>query len=221
MAKTAIILGITGLTGSILAQQLFEDIDYKEVISFHRRVSGLNHPKLTEHVIDLFELNKEKEHFKADVVFCCIGTTRAQTRDKKLYKAIDYGIALQAAKLCVKNSIPTFIAISALGATADSHFFYNRTKGEMQRDIAKLSISNIYFIQPALIAGNREQSRAAEQVVVGFFKIINPLLVGCLRKYQSIKPLEIAKTMLFLAKNGYNKAIIESDEIKKIAHENA
>jgi len=221
MGKKAIILGITGLTGTVLAKQLFEDDDYTEIVSFHRRKSGLKHPKLTEYVVDLFELNKEKERFKADVVFCCIGTTKSKTKDKETYKAIDYGIPLQAAQLCKANGIDTFIAISALGADAESRIFYNRTKGEMQRDILQLSIKNCYFMQPALLAGDREESRTAESFAIGIFKIINPLLLGPLRKYRSINPTKIAKTMRFVAKNGYIKPLIESDEIQQIAHENA
>jgi len=221
MAKTAIILGITGLTGGILAKQLFEDDTFDSVISFHRRKSGLKHQKLTEYVVDLFELKKEKERFKADVVFCCIGTTQAKTEDKETYKAIDYGIPLQAARLCQENKIPTFIAISALGADADSRIFYNRTKGEMQRDVQKLSLSHIYFMQPALLAGKREESRTAEKIAINIFKILNPILVGPLRKYRSIKPAKIAKTMRFIAINGYPQMIIESDKIQQIADENA
>lgn len=221
MGKKAIILGITGLTGTVLAKQLFEDDDYTEIVSFQRRTSGLKHPKLTKYVGDLFELNKEKERFKADVVFCCIGTTKSKTKDKETYKAIDYGIPLQAAQLCKANGIATFIAISALGADAESRIFYNRTKGEMQRDILQLSIKNCYFMQPALLAGDREESRTAESFAIGVFKIINPLLLGSLRKYRSINPTKIAKTMRFVAKNGHKKPLIESDEIQQIAHENA
>lgn len=221
MRKKAIILGITGLTGTVLAKQLFEDEDYAEVISFHRRESGLKHPKLTEHVVDLFQLKKEAARFKADVVFCCIGTTQAKTEDKETYKAIDYGIPLQAAQLCKINGIDTFIAISALGADADSRIFYNRTKGEMQRDILELAIENSYFMQPALLAGEREESRTGESIAIAAFKIINPILLGPLRKYRSIKPAKIAEAMRRVAKNGYKKPLIESDEIQQIAHGNA
>jgi uncharacterized protein YbjT (DUF2867 family) len=221
MEKKAIILGITGLTGTVLAKQLFEDDEYTEVISFHRRKSGLENPKLTEHVVDLFELEKEKARFNADVVFCCIGTTQAKTEDKEMYKAIDYGIPLQAAQLCKVNGIDTFVAISALGADAQSRIFYNRTKGEMQRDILKLAIKNSYFMQPALLAGERKDNRTGESIAIRAFKIINPILLGPLRKYRSIKPAKIAKTMRFVAKNGYKKSLIESDEIQQIAHENA
>jgi len=71
MGKKTIILKINGLTGTVLAKQLFEHKEYAEVISFHRRKSGLKHPKRTEHVVDLFKLEKEAARFKVDVGFCC------------------------------------------------------------------------------------------------------------------------------------------------------
>ncbi|MGB3775462.1 MAG: NAD-dependent epimerase/dehydratase family protein [Leeuwenhoekiella sp.] len=221
MGKTAIILGITGLVGGVLAEQLFKDNDYEQVISFHRRKSGLQNQKLTEYIVDLFELEKEVERFKADVVFCCIGTTKSKTEDKSTYKSIDYGIPLQAAQLCEINAIPTFMAISAMGADASSSIFYNRVKGEMQRDIMKLTIPNRYFLQPALLSGDRNEKRVGESIANAIFKVINPILLGPLRKYRSIEPSKIATTMRVVAKNGYHKRLIESDEIKYIADENA
>ncbi|MEC8682948.1 MAG: NAD-dependent epimerase/dehydratase family protein, partial [Bacteroidota bacterium] len=96
MKKTALILGITGVTGRLLAKHLFDDERFEKVISFHRRKSGLQHPKLEEHIVDMFDLEKYQEAFNADVVFCCVGTTQSKTSDKETYKKIDYGIPLVA-----------------------------------------------------------------------------------------------------------------------------
>ena len=219
MAKKAIILGITGLTGGILAQQLFKDADYDTVISFHRRKSGLQHPKLTEHIIDLQKLNESAAAFDADVVYCCIGTTQAKTPDKQKYKAIDYAIPVAAASLCAHLGIPIFVAISAMGANPNSSFFYNRIKGEMEGDILKMGIARPYFLQPALIAGDRKEARPAEKIAITAFRVINPLLMGPLKKYRSIKPETIAKAMREVAQKGYAKNRIPSDEIKEIAEE--
>lgn len=218
MKKKVIILGITGLTGNLLAKALLEDENYEEIISFHRRKSGINHPKLTEYMVNMDQLEDENEHFKADVVFCCVGTTKAKTRDKDAYKAVDYGIPLQAARLCEQNNIPTIIVISAMGANPNSRIFYNRIKGEMERDLLKLNIPHTYLLEPALLAGNREEKRTGERVAIAIFKLLNPLLRGPLRKYQSIKPETLVKTMQKLAKNRYNANQIESDKIKEIAN---
>ncbi len=218
MGKTAILLGITGLIGNALAKNILEDSRYDKLISFHRRKSGIVHPKLEEHIVDLFELEKYAEQFKGDVVFCCIGTTQAKTDDKETYKKIDYGIPVSAAKLSTYNNIPKFIAISALGANPSSSVFYNKTKGEMERDVLKQNVNETYFLQPSLLAGDREEQRTLEKLAIGAFKVLNPLLIGPLKKYQSIKPEPIVATMQYLAFNTYSEIRIESDEIKKIAN---
>ncbi len=137
MKKSAIILGATGLTGNLLLKKLLKDPSFEKIKLFSRSSSEINSPKIEEHLIDMFQLESHSEAFTADVVFCCIGTTKAKTPDNETYKKIDYGIPVSAAKLAKKNSIKTFIVISAMGADADSSIFYNKTKGEMQRDVLK------------------------------------------------------------------------------------
>lgn len=217
MKKTAIILGITGVTGSLLAKHLFDDERFEKVISFHRRQSGLQHPKLEEHVIDMFELEKHQEAFKADVVFCCVGTTQSKTSDRETYKKIDYGIPLAAAKLCVANDIKRLIVISALGADPESRVFYNKVKGQMERDVLAEKPKNTYFLEPALLAADREEKRTAEKIGIAAFKVLNPFLIGPLKKFRSITPEALVKTMLYLTFNTYEDARIPSDEIQKLA----
>ncbi|EAQ48156.1 NAD(P)H-binding protein [Leeuwenhoekiella blandensis] len=217
MKKTAIILGITGVTGSLLAKHLFDDERFEKVISFHRRPSGLQHPKLEEHVIDMFELEKHQEAFKADVVFCCVGTTQSKTSDRETYKKIDYGIPLAAAKLCVTNDIKRLIVISALGADPESRVFYNKVKGEMERDVLAKKPKNTYFLEPALLAADREEKRVAEKIGIAAFKVLNPFLIGPLKKFRSIKPKALVKTILYLTFKTYEEARVPSDEIQKLA----
>tara|TARA_Y100000815_G_C13146062_1_gene426163 strand:+ start:401 stop:631 length:231 start_codon:yes stop_codon:yes gene_type:complete len=73
-------------------------------------------------------------------------------------------------------------------------------------------------LQPSLIAGDRDEKRTLETVSKMIMTIINPLLIGGLKKYRSIHPLTIAKAMIQVAKNGYKHVIIPSNEIKAIAH---
>ena len=82
MAKTAIIIGATGLTGGILLQGLLEDKRYQKIKLFSRKSCNIKHPKIEEYLVDLFELEKQQHLFIADEVFCCIGTTKAKTPNK-------------------------------------------------------------------------------------------------------------------------------------------
>lgn len=215
--KTAILLGATGLTGSVLLQLLLTDERYSQVIVFTRSPLRLTHPKLKEIQCDLLKLEAQQTHFKADEVFCCIGTTKAKTPDKELYKAIDFGIPVSTAQLCKQNNIPAFLVVSAMGADASSSVFYNRVKGEMEAVVLSVGLPKTHILQPSLIGGDRKESRPGEYVGKQLMKAFNFLMVGSLKKYRTISPENIAETMLWLANNPYADTRLTSDIITKIA----
>lgn len=216
MSKTAIILGATGLTGGILLDKLLIDDRYHKIILFSRKSSGIQHPKIKEHIADMLKLRDYAEQFVADDVFCCIGTTNSKTPDKDLYHAIDYGIPVSAARLSATNSISALIVISALGANSESRIFYNRTKGEMENAVLEFNIPKIHILQPSLIGGKRYEKRTGEYFFKKVMKVMNPLLLGSLKKYRSISPETIVSSMIWLANNDFTKKRIPSDEIEEL-----
>lgn len=215
--KTAIILGATGLTGNLLLQLLLKDNRYKKIKLFSRATSGVVEPKIEEYLGDLIHLETFKNDFKADEVFCCIGTTKSKTSDKELYKKIDFGIPTKAAKLCGENGINTLVIISALGANSKSNIFYNRTKGEMEEAVIKLNIPKTHILQPSLIGGKREEKRIGEWIFKQLMRVANLVMAGPLKKYKSIHPNDIAKAMVWLANNQHGSVKIPSDTIRILA----
>ncbi|WP_116790303.1 NAD(P)H-binding protein [Flavobacterium psychrotrophum] len=216
MSKTAIILGATGSTGTELLKLLLADDRYEKVKLFSRNSVNVSHPKVKEYLIDLFKLEDYAADFTADVVFCCIGTTKAKTPDENTYHKIDYGIPVAAARLAMVNNIPSFIVISAVGVSKDSRFFYNRTKAEMQEAVLAQHIDNTYILQPSLILASRADNRLGEKIGAAVMTLLNPLLWGNLAKYRSIKASTIAKAMVWLDNNSYDKQIITSDKIVQL-----
>ncbi len=214
MKKKAIILGATGLTGSHLLELLLNDPNYETVKVFTRKKLPNIHPKLEEHEVDLLKLSEHADKFTADVVFCCIGTTKAKTPNKELYRAIDYGIPVEAAKLCKQNSINSFICISALGANPESKVFYNRLKGEMERDVLAQQIEHTQLLQPSLIVGNREEKRIGEDLSKQFMKIFGFLIPA---RYKMIEGKTIAQAMVRMASKPTKETIVPSEKIKEIA----
>ncbi len=214
--KTAIVLGATGLTGSLLLDRLLQDDSYSTIKLFSRSSVGYSNSKIEEHLINLFELEKHQKEFRGDVVFCCIGTTKAKTPDEEIYRKVDYGIPVSAAGLAKRNGITKFLVISALGADAESRIFYNKTKGEMERDVLKEDIPETYIFQPSLIVGDRQEKRFFESLGKNLMKLGNHLMIGSLKKYRSIHAETIAKAMVIVAAIGHQEKRIESDEIKDI-----
>tara|TARA_R110002111_G_scaffold57363_10_gene97228 strand:- start:6942 stop:7607 length:666 start_codon:yes stop_codon:yes gene_type:complete len=219
MKKTAIILGASGLTGGFVLQKLIEDDRYDTIKLFSRsKIEGLPN-KVKQFIGDLLELNQFKDDFIADEVYCCIGTTAKKTPDKTLYKKIDFGIPVAAAKLSKENNIPTFLVVSAMGANNNSTVFYNKTKGEMEHNILMQQIKNTFVLRPSLIGGDRQESRRLEKIGLVIFKVIQPLFIGKLKKYKIVKAETIAEAMIYLANtNHYADVIITSDDINKLGN---
>ena len=217
MGKTAIILGATGLVGGIVLQKLIEDEAYTAIKLFSRnKIEGLP-IKVKQFLGNILQLENFEKDFEADEVFCCIGTTAKKTSDKTVYKAIDYGIPVTAAKLSKRNNIPTFMVVSAMGANARSNIFYNKTKGEMERDVLLQKIINTYVLQPSIIGGKRKETRIGEKIGLAVFKLFQPLFFGGLKKYQITEAEHIAQAMINLANSPSKKQFIASHDIEALA----
>lgn len=217
MGKTAIILGATGAVGSQLLERLLQDPEYSKIKLFARGENTHTAAKIDYHKIDVLELDHYATAFTGDVVFCCIGTTKAKTPDTTQYRKIDFGIPVTAARLSKENGIPVFIVISALGANSKSSTFYTKTKGEMQDAVLELALPKTHILQPSLIVSKRADNRILEKIATGFMALLNPLLVGSARKYRSITAEKIAITMQWLATHDY-ATFVPSDKIQEIAH---
>jgi uncharacterized protein YbjT (DUF2867 family) len=215
MKKTAIILGATGLTGSILLEKLLKDDRYKTIKLFSRKeIEGLP-SKVKQFIGDLLDLDNFKKDFTADEVYCCIGTTTKKTPDKKRYKKIDFGIPVTAAKLAKTNGIPAFLVISAIGANAQSSIFYSKTKGEMEQAVLSEKIKKTHVLQPSIIGGDRQEKRIGEKIGLVVIKQLQPLFFGKLKKYRITEAEDIAEAMINLANSTSTKKIIPSDQITK------
>lgn len=191
-----------------------DDPNYGTIKLFSRRTIGIDSPKIKEYIIDLFELKKHQSKFSGDVVFCCIGTTKAKTPNRDTYRKIDLGIPVDAAELAKTNGIETFLVISALVANSKSSVFYNRVKGEMEEMVLSKGIPNTYILKPSLIIGNRNEKRFGEGLAAGVMKVFNFLIP---KKYKSIPAETIVESMVKIARNGYSKSEIPSEEIRAIA----
>jgi len=213
--KTAIILGATGLTGSLLLDRLIADDSYTRIKLFSRKSTGKTSPKVEEYIGDMLQLEHFKNDFVADEVYCCVGTTSAKTRDRRVYRDIDFGIPHAAARLARDNKVPTFLVISSMGANPKSKIFYSRTKGEMEQAVLGQDIPHTYILRPSLILGKRNESRFGENLGALLLKISAVFLHGRLKKYRAIAADCIAAAMVQLADSKPDMQIVESDLIRE------
>lgn len=217
MSKKAILLGATGLIGADLLKKLLSAPIYTEVLVITRKEIRNDNAKLKQLVIDFEDIAKHKSEITGDVVFCCLGTTAKKTPDKTLYKKIDYQYPLDVARIAFNNGAKSYHLVSAMGADANSSIFYNRTKGEIERDLKLIGFEKLNIYQPSLLDGDRKESRFLERMIIGVMRTLNPILVGGLKKYRSIKIEKVANAMIKQANiSTQGIHVFPSDEIEKL-----
>ena len=217
--KTALIIGSTGLIGSQLLDLLLESQEYDKVITFVKRDSGIQHPKLKQHIIDFDKPETYKKLVVGDDFFCSIGTTIKKAGSQNAFRKVDFEYPKQFASLAQQNKVKQFLIITSLGADANSSNFYLKTKGEIQDFLKNCAFESISILQPSLLLGNRTEFRLGEKMGVYFIKLFSFLFIGNLKKYKAIQSEAVAKAMFIIAQKNYKGfQIIESDSIQGIAN---
>ena len=195
---TAVVLGATGLTGSLLLQELLKDKDYKTVRILVRRNVNVSHPKLEQEIVDFNDIDDYTKKFgEGDVIFSCIGTTQKNVKgDKALYEKIDLDIPVNAAKIGISKNYKKFLIVSAIGANENASNFYLRLKGRTEKTLKEIPYVSLSIFQPSLINGKRNENRTGESIAQTVMDLLSFLLLGPLEKYRSIGANNIARAMV-------------------------
>jgi len=212
--KTALLAGATGLVGSQLLPLLLASDRYAKVITVGRRPLPQVHPKLEQRVIDLDQLEEARLSLIADDVYCCLGTTMKQAGSKEAFYKVDYLYVVKLAAITAANFAAQLLIVSAMGADAESRFYYNRVKGEMEEAVRQTPFRAIHLFRPSLLLGERAAKRTGEQIGAVLMKLLQPIMLGPLRKYRAVSALAVARAMLHAAEEeGGGVRVHLSDEI--------
>ncbi|MBB6612336.1 oxidoreductase [Pontibacter sp. Tf4] len=216
--RNALIVGASGLVGGHCLRLLLASDRYSQVISIGRRDLPLIHPKLDQKVIDFDNLKKYAPELVADDVFCCLGTTIKKAGSKENFYKVDHTYVVELARLTAAKHAAQFLVVSAMGADAGSMIFYNKVKGEMERDVQEFGFRGVHIFRPSLLLGDREEERTGEELASKIMKPLSSLMVGPLRRYKPIPGEDVAKAMLYAAEqNRGGTQIYPSDKIAEMA----
>ncbi|MBN8821995.1 MULTISPECIES: oxidoreductase [unclassified Spirosoma] len=209
--KTALVIGATGLIGNLLTHRLVDSSFYSNVKVLVRKSLNWQHPRLQEVIFDFDHPNGLLT--QADDVFCCLGTTIKKAGSKDAFRKVDYQYPLDIARLSLASGASQFAIVTALGAKADSSIFYNRVKGEVERDLTALNFPTLLIFRPSLLLGDRSESRLGERIGAGVMRLFGPLIPS---KYKGIDASKVANAMLETTQQGLTgKHVFESDDLQK------
>lgn len=169
--STAIVLGATGAIGQHLVTQLSRRNEVKSVIVITRRELDVAREfphatasKLQPALLDFERLEAEVAELlpAGAVAFVALGTTKKQAGSKEAFRRVDHGLVLAFARACKTAGVSKLGVVTAHGTNARSSVFYNRVKGEVERDIQALGLPCVFFARPSLLLGRPEDGRLAE-----------------------------------------------------------
>jgi uncharacterized protein YbjT (DUF2867 family) len=192
--KTAIIFGVTGLTGKTILNQLIADTRYSKIYTVARRPTGFKNSNVEEIIFDYKDFTSLPQ-LKVDHVFSCMGTTIKKAGSQTAQQVIDREYPIEISRYAKAIGAEKHVVVSSVGADINSGNFYLRTKGEMEEGVKKHFPSTV-FVRPSFIFGDREERRLGEKIGINVFKLINPLLFSGLSKYKGVSVEKLAKTMI-------------------------
>jgi uncharacterized protein YbjT (DUF2867 family) len=164
--KTVLLLGATGLVGGHVLTRLLRDDTCDRVVTLTRSPVCVSEgrAKLDARIVDFDTPAAWMDQVAADQTICALGTTIRKAGSREAFRRVDFHYPLTIARAMVKQRCRHFLLVSAMGADAHSRIFYNRVKGELERDLLGLGFDSVSIFRPSLLLGDRQEFRPGEAV---------------------------------------------------------
>lgn len=196
----AVLIGVTGMVGNYLLEELLADPWFDSVRVLVRRPYEPTHPKLEKMLVDFNDKDSVLVALNdCDVAFCTIGTTQKKVKgDKAAYRKVDYDIPVNLARFCNMTGCKKFILVSAVGANAKSSNFYLKLKGEVEEAVKTQGLQSVHIMRPSFLLGERKENRTGEKIAKAVMLTFSFLVPS---KYKAIHGRDVAKAMVKAAKD--------------------
>jgi len=207
-----VVAGSTGLVGRACVAA-FAAAGHR-VIALARRQPepGALPAGATVRVVDWEHLDASMDSLDASHVVCALGTTMKQAGSPAAFRRVDHDYPMMLARITRQLGARHFLLVSALGADPESRVFYNRVKGEVERELTALAFPGLTIARPSLLLGAREETRPLESLM----QRLGWLMPA---KYAPIDANDVAAALVRLAgEDRPGVRIVESRELRALAN---
>ena len=214
------IVGATGLIGSSLVRIAAFDPRYRVSALARRELPIPAGARIEVLVVEPARWEAGLNQLRPRIVVNALGTTwKKSGQDEAAFCAVDHDLVLDVARAARAVGAERFVHISSVGADPASRAFYLRTKGEVERELAKLKLRRLDILQPGLLRGSRSgDRRAMERLGILASPLTNLLLHGNARRFRAIDATVVARAALgFALEKAAGRFIHENDELHRAA----
>lgn len=217
-----LILGATGMVGQGVLRECLRDEGVQRVVTLGRTSSGQAHPKLREIVHgDLLNLRPiESQLAGLDACFYCLGASAAGLTEAD-YTQINYVLALSVAETLVRiDPDMTFVYVSGAGTDSSERgrVMWARVKGRTENALLRLPFRAAYMLRPGLIIP-LHGARSKTRVYRTFYTVLGPVLPLLKRLFPRsiITTEQLGRVMLRVARSGYSRPILETEDLTALS----
>lgn len=211
-----LLLGASGLVGNELLQLLKANSRVEMIYAPTRKPLPPSERVVNPHDSDLLAALSQISD-PIDIVFCCLGSTIKAAGGKQAFRHVDYTLVVDGAKSALALGAKQLLAVSALGANADSFFFYSRVKGETESALRGQGWQHLTLARPSILLGKRKDNRPLESLAA-------PLLRIFPATWRAIEGRTVAQALLNQAFSPEPKAkvtVLESKQLRALGKWNS
>src|SRR5882757_13340 len=213
-----ILFGATGMVGQGVLRECLVDAGVERVLVVGRSPTGQQHAKLKEILhSDFFDFSAiESELGGYDACFFCLGVSSVGM-DAQRYRHLTYDLTMATAKTLARlNPGMAFTYVTGRGtdSTEQGRLMWARVKGKTENDLLKLPFKAAYMFRPAGIQP-LHGVRSKTPWVQAIYAVTAPLLSYLARSRPQFMTTseKLGRAMISVARNGYPKPILESEDI--------
>jgi uncharacterized protein YbjT (DUF2867 family) len=221
-----LLFGATGMIGQGVLRECLRDDGVRRVTAVGRRATGETHPKLREIVRDdVGDLAPvAAELAGTDACFFCLGVSSAGMSEER-YTRLTHDLTLAVARELARVSpAMTFVYVSGQGtdATERGRVMWARVKGRTENALLALPFRGAYMLRPGLVQpmGGVRSKTALYRAGYAVIGPLIPLLKRAFPRFVTTT-VEIGRAMLAVARRGYEKRVLESEDISRLARDAA
>jgi uncharacterized protein YbjT (DUF2867 family) len=218
MKIRAIITGATGMVGEGVLHECLRHPEVEQVLIINRKPSGESHPKLKEIIHpDFFNLSAiEGQLQNYNACFFCLGVSSVGMKEAE-YHRLTYDLTMHMAQTLARlNPQMVFCYVSGAGtdSTERGRSMWARVKGKTENHLRQLPFRETYMFRPGYLHPTPGLKNTKKYYAA--FSWLYPILRRFLGKYASTLQ-ELSLAMINAATKGYEKPVLEVEDIVKLA----
>lgn len=217
-----LLFGATGMVGQGVLRECLLDAGVTAVCAVGRTATSVTHAKLTEVVrADLFHYGEAEPALTGfDACLYCLGVSSSQVSGAE-YERHTYTLTMAVAEAMLRfNPGITFLFVSGMGTdgTERGRVAWARVKGKTENALLRMPFRAAYMLRPAgIVPLHGEVSRTP--AYRWFYAVLKPL-IPVLRRVmpnQFVTTVEFGRVMLALVRQGAEKRVLESADLRAYA----